>query len=187
MKKLYFLLLIAVSFLFVQCGGSSTSLSKADQGDIPDWYLNQPQDPNYLFAVNTSTSQDLQLAVDKSITAARAEIARQLEVKLSALQKKFTEEVGSGDNSTLLSQFTQAAKIVTSTTLNGSSIKEKKIFKDGNIWRAYVLMQYPMGTANQALMKQIKKNNEMYTRFRSTKAFQELDKEVKKYDESKNK
>ena len=120
------------------------------------------------------------MAVDKSMTGARAEIARQLELRISDLQKKFAEEVGQGENSTFLSQMTQATKTVVSTTLTGSTLKEKKILKDGNLWRAYVLVQYPLGAANKSLVEQIKKNNELYTRFRSSQSFEELDKEVEK-------
>jgi hypothetical protein len=184
MKNIYYFLSILLAFTFLNCGGGSKNLTKVDTGDIPDWYLTPPQDPAILFGVNSSTSQDMQLAVDKSMTGARAEIARQLEVKLSDMQKKFAEEVGTDANATMLAQFTQATKTVTSQTLTGSNVKSKKIFKDGNLWRAYVLVQYPVGAGNQALMDQIKKNNELYTRFRSTQTFDELDKEVQKYQDS---
>lgn len=182
MKKLfYYALLIVVSFTFVQCGSSSKiNLAKTDQGNIPDWYLAPPQDPNFLFAVNSSVSQDMQMAVDKAITGARAGIARQLVLKVSSLQKKFAEEVGQGENSTLLSQMTQVTKTIVSTTLTGSTLKSKKIYNDGNTWRAYVLVQYPLGAANKALVEQIKKNNKLYIRFRASQSFDELDKEVEK-------
>ena len=178
MKNIIFLFL--VSLLLLAGCSSNKNLLKTESGDIPDWYLTPPQDPNFLFAVNSSTSQDMQMAVDKSMTGARAEIARQLELRISDLQKKFAEEVGQGENSTFLSQMTQATKTVVSTTLTGSTLKEKKILKDGNLWRAYVLVQYPLGAANKSLVEQIKKNNELYTRFRSSQSFEELDKEVEK-------
>jgi len=169
-----------VSVLFLIGCSSNKDLTKTNEGDIPNWYLTPPQDPNFIFAVNTATSQDMQMAVDKAMTGGRAEVGRQLELKLSDLQKKFAEEVGQNENSTLLSQMTQATKTVVSTTLTGSSLKDKKIYKDGNLWRAYVLVQYPLGPANQALVEQIKKNNELYTRFRASQSFEELDKEVEK-------
>ncbi len=184
MKQLLVLFsVLSLSFYF-GCGGN-TSLPKTDQAEIPGWYLTPPQDPNYLFAVNSATSQDMQMAVDKAMTGARAEIGRQMELKLSDMQKKFAEEVGQNDNATLLSQMTQATKTVVSTNLTGSTLKDKKISKDGNTWRAYVLMQYPLGSANQALVDQIKKNNELYTRFRSSQSFEELDKEVQKIEDAK--
>jgi len=72
-----------------------------------------------------------------------------------------------------------------STTLNGSHVKSHNISKDGNLWRAYVLVEYPIGAANQAFMDQMKKNDQMYTRFRATQTFKELDDEVKKYEDFK--
>jgi len=179
MKYSLYLLSILVLFIFQACGGSK-DLPKTHEGDIPDWYINTPNDPNFVFTTSTASSQDMQMAVDKAATGARAEIARVLEVKINDLQKKFAEETGANDNSTFLSQMTQATKTIVSTSLTGSSIKEKKVYKDGNLWRAYVLAQYPVGAANQALVEQIKKNNELYTRFRASQSFEELDKEVEK-------
>jgi hypothetical protein len=162
-----------VAMLLVGCGGSSEPLQKTDTGDVPDWYLNKPEDPNFLHAV------------DKATQAARTEVGRQVEVKINALQKRFTEETGIGDDAQLLDQFTQASKTVVSTSLSGSKEKQKKIVKDGSNWRAYVLVEYPLGAAQEALREQIKKNEQMYTRFRASQTYKELDDEVQKYEQSK--
>ena len=127
----------------------------------------------------------MDLAVQKASTDARAEIGRQMELKVNALQKKFAEEVGSGEGSQLLEQFTTATKTVVSTELTGSKITKKEISQDGNNYRAYVLAEYPIGAAQQAFLKQISKNEELYTRYRSSEAFKELDEDVKKYEEWK--
>ncbi|ACF14849.1 conserved hypothetical protein [Chloroherpeton thalassium ATCC 35110] len=179
------LMLLFIALIATGCGGSNQSMQSAETGDIPDWYVNVPNDPNYLYSPNTQVSQDFQLAVDKASTGARSEIGRQLEVKLKSLQKKFTEETGTGSDAQLLQLFSQAEKTVVSTTLSGSKVKYVKRVKDGNMWRAYVLVEYPIGAANEAFMEQVKKNNQMYTRFRATKAFEELEEEVKQYEEFK--
>lgn len=185
MKQLFTLFTFVSLIVFLGACSSSKSLPSTDEGDIPDWYLDTPEDPNYLYAANTGTSKDMDLAVQKAATDARAEIGRQMEVKVKALQKKFAEEVGTGNNSQLLEQMTSATKTVVSTELNGSKIVKKEIFKDGNNYRAYVLAEYPIGAAQQAFMKQISKNEELYTRFRSSQAFKELEDEVTKYEEWK--
>lgn len=184
MRLVYSLLATAMLALLIGCGGSKP-LPNTDTGDVPDWYSNVPSDPNYLFAVNTSTSKDMQLAVDKAVQAARTEIGRQVELKITGLQKRFQEETGIGDDAQLLDQFTQASKSVISTSLTGSKEKQKKIVKDGNNWRAYVLMEYPLGAAQQALREQIKKNEQLYTRFQASKTYKELDDEVGKYEQGK--
>jgi hypothetical protein len=175
---------VVVAVALIGCGGSK-SMQAADTGDVPEWFTNVPSDPNFLFAANTGTSQDLQLAIDKAATGGRAEIGRQVEVRVNALQKRFDEEVGLGSDAQLLQQFTQASKTVVSTSLMGSRISKQKQVKDGDLWRAYVLIEYPIGAANAALVDQIKKNNEMYTRFRASQTFKELDEEVQKYEEWK--
>lgn len=180
-------LLVSVLFIAVVilgCGGPK-SLQSADECEVPDWYRNVPFDPNYLFAANTATSQDLQLAVDKAATGGRTEIGRQVEVRIQGLQKKFDEETGVSQDAQLLQMFTSASKTVVSTSLSGSRIKYQKQCKDGDIWRAYVLVEYPIGAANQQLMQQIKSQEQLYTRFRATQTFKELDDEVNKYEEWK--
>ena len=161
-------------------GGTST-------GEIPEWYTNVPKDPNVFFATSAQVSADMQLAVDKATSAARTELGRMVELKISGLQKRFTEETGTANNSQLLDMFSQASKNVVSASLSGTKESKKKIVKDGTNWRAYVLVEYPIGAASEALMQQIKTNEQMFTRFRAAKTFEELDKEVKDYEEAKKK
>jgi hypothetical protein len=178
------LFLIAISFMLVGCS-SQQSLQSTDAGNIPDWFINIPKDPNFIYAAKTATSQDLQLAFDKATTDARAEIGRQVELKVEGLQKRFQEETGTSSDAQLLDQFTQANKTVVSTSLSGSRATKQKQVKDGDLWRAYVLVEYPVGAANEAFMQQVKKNEQLYTRFRATQTFKDLEDEVKKIEDAK--
>lgn len=172
--------------LVMSCGGGSNqTMQNTTEGDIPDWYLNKPEDPNFLYAPATATSQDMQLAVDKAVQAGRADIGRQVEIKIQGLQKRFQEETGVGEDAQLLDQMTQASKTVVSTSLTGSKEINKKIIKDGKMWRAYVLVQYPLGAAQEAFKAQMQKNEQTYTRFRATQTYKELDDEVAKYEQFK--
>jgi len=177
----------AIVVFLAGCGGSGTDLSKTGMGDLPEWFVSVPTAENYLYAVATEASKDMQLAVEKATTTARAGIARQLETKLQSLQKQFTEEIGAGENSNLLTQFTTATKTVTNQSLTGATVKSNEVFKDGDTFRAYILVEYPIGEANLALVETLKKNNELYTRFRSSETFEELEKEIQKYEAEKNK
>jgi hypothetical protein len=178
-------LFVMVAAVLVGCGGGPKTLQSASTDDMPIWYPNPPQDPLYLRSANSQVSQDMQVAIDKASTGARTELARMVETKVNALQKKFEEETGVGQDAQLLQQFTQASKLVVSTTINGSKMKDHKTIKDGSMYRAYVMMELPIGVANETLMQEIKKNKELYTRFRATEAYKELDTEVQKYEESK--
>jgi hypothetical protein len=46
-------------------------------------------------------------------------------------------------------------------------------------------VQYPLGAAQEAFKAQVKKNEQMYTRFRATQTYKELDDEVAKYEQFK--
>jgi len=178
MKKLFKIVSIGLIAFVMSCAGSK-------KVSTPSWYMNVPNDPNFLFAPASATSQDMDLAIRKAIQTGRAEIARQIEAKLEGLVKSFTEEVGRGTDSELLSQFTDVNKTVTSQVLSGSKPAKQEVKKEGEIYRAYVLMQLPLGQALEAFMKQMKQRENMYTRFRATQAYKELEKEVEKYEKYK--
>jgi len=173
--RLFGLLLLGVAL--VGCGGSD---SVSDNSNVPDWYLNTPEDPSYLYAANSATSQKMQVAIDKAMNGARADLASNLETKIESMTKSFTEEIG--DN--LRQQYTEAQKAITSKVLKGTSPKEKEVFqKDNGTWRAFVLMELPVGEAAEKFMQKLNnRDEEMYTRFRSSQAFEEMKEAVDDYE-----
>ena len=173
------LVLVLASGILLGCA----STPKKAVENIPDWYLNPPSDPSYLFAAATATSRSMQLAVDKARTQAQAALAQQLEARLGNLTKQFQEETGMGEDSELLQQFSSATKVVTKQTLTGARVDQKQLTPEKGIYRAYVLMSLPIGSANKLLMDKIKANQSLYTRFRATQAFKELNEELEKFEE----
>jgi hypothetical protein len=179
--------LMMALLLLAGCGGGQQAQQQPPPAsDIPDWFMNPPSDANFLFAAKTANSADMQLAIEKASAECRADISRQMEARVQSLQKKFDEEVGTGNDTQLLQQFTSASKIVTSNVLNGTKVKNQKVAKDGNTFRAYVLMQFPIGAAADQFLQSMKKSSDKnYTRFRATETFKELDDEAKKYEDWK--
>ncbi len=181
MKYVKFMPLVA-ALLMVGCGGSKQAdLARTDTGNIPSWYLNPPVDPAFVYATSSATSTDMQMAINKAEQDCRAEIARQVEAKVSALTKKFDEEVG-GKDAQLLTSFTSASKTVASTSLSGAKPKQRAVNPDGNMFRAYVLMEYNVA---QSMVSQLKKEEQLYTRFRATETYKELENEAQKVDDAK--
>lgn len=152
---------------------------------VPDWFTSVPTDPNTMYAAATAESRDLQLAINKAVADGRNNLAQQMEVKFSGMTKRFQEETGLGGDAQLLDQFTQAYKGIVSTTISGSRPAKQEFEPTASGgYRAYVLMELPIGQASQALMQKVKAQEQLYTRFRATQAFDELNKEIEKYEAS---
>lgn len=165
--------LLAVASLFSACGGPGATLN-----DMPEWMAEKPESERYLFGTGTAVSKGLQAALEKAETRARGDIASTVEVRFQGLTKDFREEV-SGD---YLQQFVQAQKEVVSQFLSGTRARERTVVEDGNQYRVYVLMGMPIGRASNQFLSKLEQSEELYTRFRASEAFEELQKAVKKYE-----
>jgi hypothetical protein len=189
MKRSTVLLLLLSSGFVWACGGASrtTDLSPSPSAgvlrDVPRWYSNPPEDPDYLLGPATATSRDMQVAVNKAQTEGRNQIAQQLDVRFSALAARFQEEVGIGDDSQLLDQFTQVYRAVTNEVVTGTRAREQEIIPERGIYRVYVLMEMPIGAASAALVSRVRAREHMYTRLRASEAFRELEAEIAKYEQ----
>jgi len=186
------LICLAVVMLFVSmtlwgCGGSAPPVQEQDNSmNLPNWYLTPPDDPDHLWGTGEGRSSDIGMAKEKANTAARTAIAKQQELKLNNLTKRFQEEImGADDASQMLDQFSSATKEVVATTLRGVKQVEIDVRQDGRMKQVFVLFKYPIGESAEALMNNLKKKEELYTRFRSSQAFEEMEKEVEKFEEYK--
>ena len=173
---------IILLVLAISCYGCASSLKVKG---LPKWYENPPNaDAEYLYAAATADSRDMELATEKAKTLIRTGLAQQMAVKVNNLVKQFREDVGEDADTELLEQFTSVTKTVTSETLHGATEEEKEIHQlENGTFRVFVLMSLPIGEANAALMAKIQANKNLYTRFRASQAFEELDKEIKAYEE----
>jgi hypothetical protein len=139
-----------------------------------------PGDINMLTAEATGTSRDYQLAIDKAKMDARLEMTQQLNTYVQALIKKFDEEAGLTEDSELLALYSKTSKVVVDQSLVGSHIKGKPDVKEeGEIYKATVVMEAPLGQARKRLLEQIKASDALYNRFENSESFKELEEEVK--------
>lgn len=141
----------------------------------------QVQDDDHLTASATATSRDFQLALDKARSLAQVDIAQQLGARMTNLTKQFQEETGMAVDSQLLTQFSSATKAIADQALIGAHVAERVVRPEaGDIYRVYVLVQLPIGRANELLMQKLASDGVLYTRFRATQAYAELDPELQR-------
>jgi hypothetical protein len=173
------------SLILLNCCAATPKVPKTAEVSVPGFFANPPTDPNYLFSPATAISQDLQHAVNTAKEEARVDIARQMRVKIEGLFKRFREETGVGEDAEFLSMETDVSKSIVSETLVGCKARSQEILREGTLYRVYVLMELPIGEANKEMLAKIKENERMYTRYRASEAFKELEEEVEKYEKVK--
>lgn len=179
-------LLLGATILACSHPQPSTDMAPTPSRDVlrnlPGWFAKPPTDDKFLYGPATAVSRDLQMAINKAETEGRNGIAQQLEVKYGALNKRFAEEVGRDGGSQLLDQYTQVYKSTVSQVLFGSRTRQQVLRTEGSVYRAFVLMELPLGEMSKKLMDQIRAQEQLYTRFRATEAFKELDAEIERYE-----
>ena len=179
--------LLLITWLLVGCASSVPKTTTGPAKDdiienIPEWYLNPPQDPNFYFGTGSATSRDMQVARDKATSAAKLQISTDMEEKFGGLGKMFQEEVGTAEESHYLEQYTQASESVTSQVLTGAHMDESQVMNEGGVYRFYVLYSIPLASSLEALDKRLSQEEELYTRFRASQAWEEMEKEIEAFD-----
>jgi hypothetical protein len=187
MKLVRVVLVVLFALTLLNCGKGTKKLNAPGGGkmSVPQWYVSPPTDDDRLVAVASATSLDLQTAVDKAKQDGRAEIARQVDVRITGMSKRFIEETGLNDDAELLGMFTQVSRSVVSDSLTGSRISKQELGREADGYRAYVLMEMPIGEANARFVEKIRAQERLYTRFRASEAFEELDRMVQEYEQWK--
>lgn len=188
MKNSVILAVVLMGLLLVGCTGTAPTPKPEPQSDVinmPLWMVSPPTDPNLHFESGTGFSRDMGLAMDKARNEAQNRMSQYLETRFKGLTQSFKEELNAADGGEFLDQFTQATKAITSSVLQGVKAENSEFRKEGNMFRAYVLMSMPVGAAADALKAKIQTQKDMYTRFRATQTFKALDDEVEAYDKYK--
>lgn len=155
------------------------------ESQMPDWYLNPPSTNNeYMYAIGEATSTRRRLARNNAMQNGRSALTTKLETEVSAMQKNFAEETTSGENSNYRQVFTDVSKSVAEQTLRGVEVDRSHFARtqEGTQINVILLVRMPIGEAanamNQALQNTLSKDEELYTKFKASKAFKDMKKSI---------
>ena len=197
--KRYMYLLISLFILaaFVMSCGGSKKVTATDSGmevvsdpfqDLTDM-ANQIIQAGGVAAVGQGTSARMDLAKKKAVTDAQGQLAEIFNLKVQKLKKNFQEEVGSANDSEINEAFSTVTKTLTSQLLRGAIPKKVKYMKNketGQITAAAVVAIEP-NVINMSILDEMKaKKPKLYERFRASKAYEELKKEMENYEKQQN-
>lgn len=180
LKLSAFVLLAAV--VISACGGSKPTVADSNLKPIaagPKWFQSEADNENFLFTYSTATSTRQETARQKAYVNASGDMARKLNVKVEALQKMFNEEITSGSQTNFDEAFTNATKTIASERLVGLAQHNVEFFQDEKgMFVCYIALKLPVGDAKATLENNLSKNQELWVKFKESKAFDELQKDI---------
>ena len=127
---------------------------------VPQWYIDAKVEKGFVFdrdantfiyAVGQGNSPDLQLAIEKAMMIAKAELADKLQGQMNKRTDLYITEVGQDGNRQVVSKIEETiVNIVRETMIQGYEQWEKSVYEtsDGQ-YRVYVGLKMGVGDANK--------------------------------------
>jgi hypothetical protein len=130
-----------------QTGTTSQSGNKANP-DIPDWYLNPPEDPDYFYGIGTAKMQNMDRSRRAAENRARTSLSFQLNTYVKAMEVDYGKEAGTTNNMATTELFENISRQLTIATLSGASVSKRFVASDGT---QYALIAYPKNSAKDTV------------------------------------
>ena len=121
---------------------------------------------------------DMQQAIIEAEALARSQLAQNLQVEVAGMVSRVNESV---KNRSTQANFKTGIDLVYSTDLSDTRTAKQEVSKEKGLFRAYVLMEYDLGAANDRLLAKIKSDEELYDAMRTTELYKEMEDKVEAY------
>ena len=136
---------------------------------VPQWYIDAKIDKGFVFnrdadlfiySVGQGSSPDLQLAIEKAMMIAKAELADKLRGQMNKRTDLYITEVGEEGNKEVVSKVEEViVNVVRETMIQGYESWEKAVYETPNgEYRVYIGLKMGVGDANM-LAEYIAKNS----------------------------
>ena len=136
---------------------------------VPQWYIDAKIDKGFVFnrdadlfiySVGQGSSPDLQLAIEKAMMIAKAELADKLRGQMNKRTDLYITEVGQEGNKEVVSKVEEViVNVVRATMIQGYESWEKAVYETADDeYRVYIGLKMGIGDANM-LAEYIAKNS----------------------------
>ena len=127
---------------------------------VPQWYVDAKVDKGliinrdanlFVYGVGQGTSPDLQLAIEKAMMIAKAELADKLHGEMNKKTELYITEIGKEGNKEVASKIEEViVNVVKQTKIQGYEMWEKAVYETPNgQYRVYVGLKMGVGDANK--------------------------------------
>jgi hypothetical protein len=166
-KMIKLVSVVVAGLLMANC--SATYKMKSEKGkvlnEVPKWYMadfsekqacdtptfGKDKDKMCIFGVGTAVSPDLNLAIEKGMMIAKAELADIIKGEMNKSSKQFITELGKNNNKTTVSEVESTiVNLIKNTPVRGYEIFAKDVtITNQKYYRAWVGLRLPMGEYNK--------------------------------------
>ena len=168
------ILIALLALTLTNCAGNTYKVKQEAKEEgrvlnqVPQWYIDAKIDKGfvfdrdadlYVYSVGQGSSPDLQLAIEKAMMIAKAELADKLEGQMNKRTDLYITEVGQEGNKEVVSKVEEViVNVVKETMIQGYESWEKAVYETPNgEYRVYIGLKMGVGDANY-LAEYIAKN-----------------------------
>ena len=157
-----------MALLLTNCASNTYKIKQEKDKQVlkvPSWYMNdysekkecgttrfgKNKSKECIFGVGTSVSPDLELAIEKGMLIAKAEVADKVKGEMNKKAKIFTTELGKNVQKTVVTDVeTTLVNIIKNTPVRGYEVwKQEVTLTQNGYYRAWVGIKLPMGEYNK--------------------------------------
>jgi hypothetical protein len=152
--------ILILIMIFMTACSQTVKVKQEDLGktgmldEVPKWFVEHPnkkKDKNFIYGVGVATSPDLQLAKDKAMMIAKADIADIVAGEMNKKATLYRTEVGAeGQKSVVSESDNTIINIIKNIKITGYEQWKYKMYTtaDGN-YRVYIGLVLPIGEYNK--------------------------------------
>ena len=160
------ILIALLALTLTNCAGNTYKVKQEAKEEgrvlnqVPQWYIDAKVDKGliinrdanlYVYGVGQGSSPDLQLAIEKAMMIAKAELADKLHGEMNKRTELYITEIGSEGNKEVASKIEEViVNVVKKTKIQGYEMWEKAVYETPNgEYRVYVGLKMGVGDANK--------------------------------------
>ena len=160
------ILIALLALTLTNCAGNTYKVKQEAKEEgrvlnqVPQWYIDAKIDKGliinrdanlYVYGVGQGSSPDLQLAIEKAMMIAKAELADKLHGQMNKQTELYVTEIGSEGDKKVVSKIEETiVNVVRDTMIQGYEAWEKAVYETPNgEYRVYIGLKIGVGDANR--------------------------------------
>ena len=160
------ILIALLALTLTNCAGNTYKVKQEAKEEgrvlnqVPQWYIDAKVDKGliinrdanlFVYGVGQGSSPDLQLAIEKAMMIAKAELADKLHGQMNKRTDLYITEIGKEGNKEVASKIEETiVNVVKNTMIQGYEMWEKAVYETpNNQYRVYVGLKMGVGDANR--------------------------------------